>query len=127
MEAIHLPTGLSVAEPVANDSAESKLTIQSRLLLALETKVHGERSHCDSDLSAQHYLKLYRRRVSMAERGITKPHPEVVDYMRRLVAGLEAMDLQAKVKLQNEGSRTRFSVAATDTLIAEIDFTPYPH
>ncbi|GEP40963.1 hypothetical protein BGE01nite_02540 [Brevifollis gellanilyticus] len=125
MEATHVPTGISVAEHVAKDSAESKTVIQSRLLVALEAKIQRQGSHCDSDLPAHHYLKVYRGRVSLAERGISKPHPEVVDYMRRLVAAFQAMDPQAKVKLETRGSWVRFSVAATDALIAEIDFAPY--
>lgn len=125
MEVVHLPTGLSVSEHVTADSAEARSVIQNRLLVTLETKVQHEGKCSSTNVPAQHYLKIYRFRLSMAERGVIRPHAEVVDFMRRLVAGLEMMDPQANVKLETGGGWTRFSVAATDALIAEIDFTPY--
>jgi hypothetical protein len=38
-EAVHLPTGASVAEPVPTDSTESSKAITARLLSALKMKI----------------------------------------------------------------------------------------
>ena len=76
-----------------------------------------------SDLSAQHYLGIYQTRLSMAERGVTSPRAEIVTGMRRLVAGLSALDADAKVRLEIHGSHTRFISAATGELLGEFTFT----
>ena len=76
-----------------------------------------------SDLSAEHYLGIWRTRLSMAEDGVTSPRPEVVSGMRRLVAGLSALAPKAKVRLEIHGSHAQFIAAATGELLGEFTFT----
>ena len=75
-----------------------------------------------SDLSAQHYLDIYRTRLGMAEKGTTHPKPEVVAVMRQLVAGLSALPFDAKIRLEIQGGKTRFRTASTGDLLVEFDF-----
>lgn len=72
-----------------------------------------------SALSAQHYLRIYRTRLSMAERGMTSTRPEIVSGMRRFVAALSALAPDATVQLEIHGQRTRFIAAATGELLGE--------
>lgn len=76
-----------------------------------------------SDLPVQHYLKLYQLRVSMAERGVTSPPPDLVSSMRHLIAGLSAQPPDAGVRLEMEGNRTRFIAATTGELLGEFNHT----
>ena len=80
-----------------------------------------------SDLSALHYLGIYQTRLSMAERGVTSPKPEVVAFMRRLVAALSALSPTAAIRLEAQGDHARhharFIAAATGDLLGEFTFT----
>ncbi|WP_156346528.1 hypothetical protein [Verrucomicrobium spinosum] len=71
----------------------------------------------------QHFLKLYQMRLSMAERGVTSPHPDIVTAMRQLTTSLSAQDPDAKVRLEIHGSRTRFIATATGELLGEFHHT----
>ena len=75
-----------------------------------------------SDLPAKHYLDIYRRRVRCAEEGITHPAPQVVAGARRLVSGLSVLPPETPVRLELHSDHSRFLVAATGEVIAEIDF-----
>lgn len=82
-----------------------------------------------NDLPAQHFLKIYRGRLSMAKRGVTSPPAEFVAQVRRLVAGLSAvapsiavrLDIEGTVRLGMEGKRVKFIAAETGELIGELD------
>ena len=75
-----------------------------------------------SEVTAQHLLGIYRARLSMAERGVTHPEPEVVAGVRKLVAGLAAMPPDARVTLDAQPGKYIFKSTLTGDLIAEIDF-----
>ncbi len=70
-----------------------------------------------SDLSAQHYLEIYRFRVECADKGLTHPKPQVVSAARQLVAKLAEMPPEAKIRLEIFGSRTMFRNAETGEVI----------
>ena len=70
-----------------------------------------------SDLSAQHYLEIYRFRVECADKGLTHPKPQVVSAARQLVAKLAEMPPEAKVRLESIGSRTVFKNVETGEMI----------
>ena len=76
-----------------------------------------------SESTAHHLLGIYQTRLSMAERGVTHPKPEVVAGMRRLVAGLSAMSSEALVRFENHDGKWKFRVASTGDLLVEFDFT----
>lgn len=73
-----------------------------------------------SDLPVQHYLYVYQARLSMAERGVTSPPPQIVTAMRQLVTTLSAQDPTAKVRLEIDGGQVRFLAAATGDLLGEL-------
>lgn len=70
-----------------------------------------------SDLSAQHYLEIYRFRVECADKGLTHPQPRVVAAARQLVAKLAEMPPEAKVRLERAGTRTVFKNVETGEVI----------
>jgi hypothetical protein len=72
------------------------------------------------ELTAKHYLDIWRLRVSMAEQGVAHPMPDVLAAAKRLVSKLAAMDQTDKVRLETAGSKARFLNAATGELLAEI-------
>lgn len=74
-----------------------------------------------SDLSAQHYLEIYRFRVECADKGLTHPKPQVVLAARQLVAKLAEMPPGAKVRLQIEGSGTVFMNVETGEVIGKFE------
>lgn len=76
-----------------------------------------------SELSAQHYLEVWRRRLNMAERGVTSPSPDMIPVMRRLVGVFSALDPKAEVRVETSGGHARFIAVATGELLAEYDFT----
>jgi hypothetical protein len=74
-----------------------------------------------SDGPVSRYLKIYRRRVSMAERGVTTPAAEVLIQMRSLVTGLEKLPSTTEVRLVQRGRTMRFEVSDGGGLIGSID------
>lgn len=74
-----------------------------------------------NDLPAQHYLKIFQLRLSMAERGITSPSADVVVSMRQLVAQLAAIDPATSVKLEIHGSQARYMKEETGAIIGTIN------
>jgi hypothetical protein len=62
-----------------------------------------------SDLSAQHYLEIYRFRVECADKGLTHPKPQVVSAARQLV------------RLEIEGSGTVFKNVETGEVIGRFE------
>jgi hypothetical protein len=74
-----------------------------------------------SDLSAQHYLEIYRFRVECADKGLTHAKPQVVSAARRLVAKLAEMSPEKKVRLEIEGSGTVFKNAETGEVIGRFE------
>ncbi|MDD5705109.1 MAG: hypothetical protein PHR35_04230 [Kiritimatiellae bacterium] len=75
-----------------------------------------------NEVAAQHLLGIYRLRLEMAESGTTHPAAGAVAGVRRLVAGLEAMSPDAKVKSDALPGKYTFRDALTGLLIAEIEF-----
>jgi hypothetical protein len=74
-----------------------------------------------SDLTASHYLKIYRVKLGMAEVGTTNPPPNWVDFMRRLVANLESLDPNAEIHLEATPKRVCFSHASTGSILARFE------
>ncbi len=72
-----------------------------------------------SDLTAQHYLGIYRGRLNMAEKGITHPSDEALKFARELVSGLSELPSETKVRIEVEGDWSRFKIADTGALIAQ--------
>lgn len=58
----------------------------------------------------------------MAEKGTIRPKTEVVVGMRQLVAGLSSLEPETKISLEIQPGWTVFKVAATDELVAKIEF-----
>lgn len=75
-----------------------------------------------SEVTAKHLLDIYRLRLKMAETGTTHPKKTVVAGIRRLVAGLETMEPDAKVETDALPGKYTFRNAVTGALIAEIEF-----
>jgi hypothetical protein len=73
-----------------------------------------------SDLSASHYLGIYRLRLSMAEDGTTHPSAKGMKFMRELVVALEALSPDEPVRLETTSHLARFSSAKTGNLLAEV-------
>ena len=46
-----------------------------------------------SDQAAQHYLRIYCLKLSVAEQGTTRPSATALEFFRRFVAALEALDV----------------------------------
>jgi len=74
------------------------------------------------DLPARQYLGIYRGRLAMAEKGITHPPSETVNFVRELVAGLSVLQPEMKIRLENQGGHCRFTIADSGALLAEITF-----
>jgi len=77
-----------------------------------------------SDLPASHYLEIYRHRVSMAMRDITKPSPEVLDASRHLVAQLEQLDPSERIYLEEVDRRLNFHVRRTGKMLGGYELGP---
>ena len=73
-----------------------------------------------ADLSAQHYLRIYRIKLALAEDGTTHPSTETVDSMRRLVASLTALEADSPVRLEVVESTARFTDVVTGRVLAEL-------
>jgi hypothetical protein len=72
------------------------------------------------DLSAQHYLRIYRLKLGMADDGTTHPNVEAIEAMKRLVAALSEMDSDAPVRLEAAHSSARFIDPMTGRVLAEL-------
>jgi hypothetical protein len=72
------------------------------------------------DQTAQHYLRLYRLKLGMAEAGTTRPSAAGLEYFRRFVAALETLDLDALVRLETTAETARFTEARSGVLLAEV-------
>ena len=75
------------------------------------------------DLTAHHYLKIYRLKLGMAENGTTHPSPEAIDFMKGLVAQLAAMDPSAPIRLEATSTAARFTDARSGKLLAVLQLT----
>jgi len=69
------------------------------------------------NLPAQHYLKIWQGRLSMAERGVISPPPYLILHVRELVAGLAAVDPATEVRLERNGNQMRFIAAETGGIL----------
>lgn len=74
------------------------------------------------DLLAQHYLRIYRLKSTMAERGTTRPSAEALESFRHFVVALEALDVNAPVRLETTQGAARFTDARSGLLLAEMHF-----
>ena len=75
-----------------------------------------------SDLPAKHYLFIYQRRLSMADKGVTHPTKAIVEAARELVRGLSVLPPDEKVRLEIQDGDALFKIAGTGTLIGKIRF-----
>jgi hypothetical protein len=75
-----------------------------------------------SKSTVRHLLSGYRIRLGMVESAITRPKPEVVAGMRRLLAELESMAPDSRVRCEAQSQRYQFISADTGDLTAEIKF-----
>jgi len=73
-----------------------------------------------ADLPAKHYLGIYRCRLALAEKGITHPPSETVNFVKELVAGLSVLQPEMKIRLESQGRYRRFIIADSGALLAEI-------
>ena len=78
-----------------------------------------------SELSAQHYLYVWSGRLSMAERGVTKSPPALIDVMRQLTIAFSKIDPKAEIRVETNGGHTRFVVEETGELIGEYDLSDF--
>ena len=73
-----------------------------------------------TDHSAQHYLRIYRLKLSMAEHGTTRPSSAGLEFFRRFVAALETLDVNAPVRLETTQGTARFTDVRSGLLLAEV-------
>jgi hypothetical protein len=73
-----------------------------------------------TDQTAQHYLRIYRLKLAMAEDGTTRPSAAGLEFFKRLVAALEGLDPNAPVRLENPRGTWRFTDARSGLLLAEV-------
>jgi len=77
-----------------------------------------------STSSAQHLLHIYQIRLSLIEKGLAKPKPEIIAGVRKLVAGLSEMQSDDMVSHDMQDGKVCFKIATTGDLIAEFPFIP---
>ena len=70
--------------------------------------------------TAQHYLRIYRLKLPMAEHGTTRPSAAGLEFFRRFVAALERLDVNAPVRLETTEGTARFTEAQSGVLLAEL-------
>jgi hypothetical protein len=73
-----------------------------------------------ADLSASHYLRIYRIRLDMAENGITTPSAKGLQFIRTLVAELSKLSPDDQVHLEANDQFARFTDVGTGRLLAEV-------
>jgi hypothetical protein len=61
------------------------------------------------DHPADHYLRIYRVKLAMAEDGTLRPTATALAFFRRFVAALEALDVNAPVRLETMQAAARFA------------------
>jgi hypothetical protein len=76
-----------------------------------------------TDQTAQHYLQIYRLKLSMAKDDTTRPSAGALEFFRRFVAALEALDVNAPVRLETTQWAARFTDARSGLLLAEMPLT----
>jgi hypothetical protein len=72
------------------------------------------------DQPADHYLRIYRVKLAMAEDGTIQPTAATLAFFRRFVAALEALDVNAPVRLETTQAAARFTDARSGMLLAEM-------
>jgi len=72
------------------------------------------------DQSAQHYLRIYRQKLGMAEDGTTRPSAAGLEFFKRFVSALEDLDPDAPVKLETNAGAARFTDARSGLVLAEV-------
>jgi hypothetical protein len=77
-----------------------------------------------TELSASHYLRIYRIKLANAQDGTTHPKPEWVEFMRRVVAALEALNPDARIRLEVTPTRVCFSDSSTGAVLAQFENPP---
>lgn len=73
-----------------------------------------------SHLPASHYLKIYRLRQSMAERGVTRPEPRVLHQICALVEELEKMSPTSEIRLELPAGKVNFVEVSTSRVFGTI-------
>jgi hypothetical protein len=79
------------------------------------------------DQPAQHYLRIYRFKIAMAEHGTTQPNGAALEFVRRLVAALEALDVNAPVRLETTEGAARSTEPRSGLLLAELKDNDLEH
>jgi len=72
------------------------------------------------DQPANHYWRIYRAKLAMAENGTIRPTAAAVAFFRRFVAALEALDVNAPVRLDTTQAAARFTDGRSGVLLAEM-------
>ena len=70
-------------------------------------------------LPAHYYLRIYRLKLAMAEDGTTPSNPEWERFMRRLVAGLNAIGRDTPIRLESTQGIARFTNVVTGASLGE--------
>lgn len=76
-----------------------------------------------SETTAQELLDCYQSRLSMAEKGILRPKPKILEATKRLVSALSAMPADAKIRLEIQEEKAIFITANNGELLVEFDFS----
>jgi hypothetical protein len=72
------------------------------------------------DHPADHYLRIHRVKLAMAEDGTIRPTSTALAFFRRFVATLEALDVNAPVRLETTQAAACFTDARSGVLLAEM-------
>jgi hypothetical protein len=72
------------------------------------------------DRSADNYLRIYRVKLVMAEDGTIRPTATALAFFRRFVTTLEALDVNAPVRLETTQAAASFTDARSEVLLAEM-------
>jgi hypothetical protein len=73
-----------------------------------------------TDQTAQHHLRIYRLKLSMAEKGTTRPSAAALKCFRRFVTALEALDVNAPVRFATTQDSERFTDVRSGLLLADV-------
>ena len=72
------------------------------------------------DHPAQHYLRIYRLKLGMAEDGTTRSSAAGLEFFKFFVSALEGLDPDTPVKLETNAGVARFTDARSGLLLAEL-------
>jgi hypothetical protein len=73
-----------------------------------------------SELSAKHYLDIFKARLSMADDKLTHPREDLVEAVRRLVKALAELDPDEKIVLEIDEGQANYRRVKTREIIASL-------